>query len=443
MFLFSYNYKTKVQENRILRLQKSNEMKFAKYFLSAIAISAVFFSCSKDDDGGLIAVPPRDRGEQQTADDTSLQNYLKTHFYTLKDIDLNNDDIAEYQVPLFDTIAGDNAVQQSIWDSEFLETKIVTRDEIDYILYILKFNEGAGIAERKSSPVFTDSIYVTYRGEMLYDNVDEDGDGIPDEADVDADGDGVADVIDEETRMDSDGDGIADDADADDDGTPGTDPGKEDADGDGIIDEKDPVDNNDLNRRVFDSAVTPVWFNLAPPLQGFSVVDGFRDSTVDFKISSGFESPPPADGTVDYVNDFGDFTVFMPSGLGYFNTPPTGSGIPVYSPLIFSIQLYELNEADHDRDGIPSYLEDIDGDGSVVDSDDDTDSDGFSNYVDSDDDNDGTPTKDEITFLGDLNNDGAINVNQNDENREVIFYDDDGDGVPNHLDPDDEEFKND
>ena len=431
MFLFSYNYKTKVQENRILRLQKSNEMKFAKYFLPAIAISAVFFSCSKDDDGGLIAVPPRDRGEQQTVDDAALQNYLKTHFYTLKDIDLNNDNVAEYQVPLFDTIAGDNAGQQSIWDSGMWETKTVTRDEVDYVLYILKFNEGAGISERKSSPAFTDSTFVTYRGELLYDNVDKDGDGIPDEADVDADGDGVADVVDEETRTDSDGDGIADDADADNDGTPGTDPGKVDTDGDGIIDDKDPVDNNDPDRRVFDSAVTPVWFNLV------SVIEGFREATVDFKISSGLESPPPADGTVDYVDDFGDFTVFIPSGLGYFNTPPTGSGIPVYSPLIFNVQLYELNEADHDRDGIPSYLEDLDGDRLVIDIDDDTDSDGFSNYIDSDDDNDGTPTKDEITLLGDLNNDGSITVD------EITFYDDDGDGVPNHLDPDDEEFKND
>ena len=438
MFLFSYNYKTKVQENRILRLQKSNEMKFAKYFLSAIAISAVFFSCSKDDDGnGVVISPPRDRSEQQSLDDEILIDYLRTHFYTLKDVDLNSDNLPEYQVPVFDTIAGDNSDQQPLLESNNLVRKTYFRDEVEYAFYILRFNEGAGIDERKSSPTFADSTFITYRGELLYDYLDKDGDGITDEADVDADGDGLADVVNGETRIDSDGDGITDDADADIDGTPGTDPDKNDDDGDGIIDEKDPVDNNDLDRRVFDSAVTPVWFNLV------SVIEGFREATVDFKISSGLESSPPADGTLDYVNDFGDFTVFIPSGLGYFNSPPTGSGIPIYAPLVFNVQLYDLNEADHDRDGIPSYLEDLDGDRLVVDVDDDTDSDGFPNYLDSDDDNDGTPTKDEITFLGDLNNDGAINIDQDDADREIIFYDDDGDGVPNHLDPDDKEFKND
>ncbi|WP_130286361.1 FKBP-type peptidyl-prolyl cis-trans isomerase [Aquimarina brevivitae] len=406
-------------------------MKFVTYLLLAIAICTVVYSCRKDDDNEVVAVPVRDRGEQQIVDDALLQDYLRTHFYTLQDIDLNNDDIAEYQVPIFDTIAGDNSGQQSIWDSGLLETKSITRNDVNYTLYILKFNEGAGISERKSSPVFTDSTYVTYRGEILYDNVDADGDGIPDVADVDADGDGVADVIDEEVRTDRDGDGIADDSDADDDGTPGTDPGKEDSDGDGIIDEKDPVDNTDLDRRVFDSAVTPVWFNLV------SVIEGFREATVDFKVSSGLESPPPADGTVDYIDDFGDFTVFIPSGLAYYVNPPLGSGIPLYSSLVFNVQLYELNEADHDRDGIPSYLEDLDGDRLVIDEDDDTDNNGFSNYIDADDDGDGTPTKDEITELGDLNNDGSISLD------ELVFYDDDGDGVPNHLDPDDDEFKND
>ena len=72
-----------------------------------------------------------------------------------------------------------------------------------------------------------------------------------------------------------------------------------------------------------------------------------------------------------------------------------------------------------------------------MDIDDDIDEDGLSSYIDADDDGDGTPTRDEITVLGDLNNDGAITLD------EITFYDDDGDGTPNHRDPDDKDFKND
>ncbi|MDY8137729.1 hypothetical protein [Aquimarina sp. 2201CG5-10] len=419
------NCKTKVQENRILRPQKANEMNFRKYVFAAIIAIAALYACNNDDDDGIVSVPVRDRAEQQIADDQRLQDYLRTHFYTLVDVDLNNDGTPEYQTAKFDTIAGSNSGEQPIMDSPLLETKAINSNDVDYTLYILNFNQGGG--ERQ--PTFADSSFVTYRGALLYDNVDKDGDGIPDVADVDADGDGAADELDGEIRTDSDGDGIADDSDADDDGVAGTDPGQTDTDVDGIIDDKDPVDNNDPDRRVFDSAITPIWFDL------INLIQGFRESTVDFKGATGFVENP--DGTVSYNNDFGNFTVFIPSGLGYFASSAPGGGIPLYSSLIFSIQTYSANESDHDNDGIPSYLEDIDNDRSVVDTDDDTDENGFPNYIDGDDDGDGTPTSDEITLLGDLNGDNRITLD------EITFYDDDGDGTPNHLDPDDSDFKND
>jgi hypothetical protein len=37
--------------------------------------------------------------------------------------------------------------------------------------------------------------------------------------------------------------------------------------------------------------------------------------------------------------------------------------VPSYSPLVFSFKLFELQRLDQDGDGIPSYLEDLDGDG--------------------------------------------------------------------------------
>ncbi|WP_378176739.1 FKBP-type peptidyl-prolyl cis-trans isomerase [Aquimarina sp. SS2-1] len=392
-------------------------MNVRRYIFAIGVVLAALYACNNDDDDGIIAVPPRDEAEQQVNEDPIIQEYLKTHFFTLVDNPANPD----YQTVQFDTIAGDNSDQTSIWDSGLLDTKTVTSADVEYTLYLLKHNIGA---DGERQPTFADSTFVTYRGELFYDYEDDDGDGIPNDADVDANGDGEPDLIDDSvTKTDSDGDGVADDADLD------NNPDSPDSDEDGIIDEKDPVDNNNPNRRVFDSAVTPVWFDLV------TIIEGFRESIVDFKGASGFVEN--MDGTVNYNMDFGNFTVFIPSGLGYFAEPV--SGIPQYAPLIFNVQLYNSVESDHDNDGIPSHLEDLDGDRLVFDADDDTDANGFPNYLDPDDDGDRTLTEDEVTPVGDENGNGIIEPDLG----EIIFYDDDGDGTPNHLDPDDSDPKND
>ena len=113
-----------------------------------------------------------------------------------------------------------------------------------------------------------------------------------------------------------------------------------------------------------------------------------------------------SDGTVSYTG-FGAGVMFLPSGLAYF---ASGSGtIPSYTPLVFSFKLYEIQRQDQDADGIPSYLEDLNGDGYVYDfrntinyptaissNSDDTDADGIPNYIDVDDDGDNFTTKLEI-----------------------------------------------
>jgi hypothetical protein len=82
------------------------------------------------------------------------------------------------------------------------------------------------------------------------------------------------------------------------------------------------------------------------------------------------------DNTVTFRN-YGQGAIFIPSGLGYFNTS-TGS-IPSYSPLIFKINLYLVKQTDHDGDGILTADEfDQDGDGIA----DDTDGDGIYDYLD-------------------------------------------------------------
>nr|WP_294937661.1 hypothetical protein [uncultured Flavobacterium sp.] len=99
------------------------------------------------------------------------------------------------------------------------------------------------------------------------------------------------------------------------------------------------------------------------------------------------------DGTVSHTN-YGSGVMFLPSGLGYYNT---GAGtIPTYSPLIFTFNLHSLIRTDNDSDGIESRYEyAFNEDGTLVDTDDDNVPDPF----DHDDDNDGYQTIAEISYV--------------------------------------------
>jgi len=149
-----------------------------------------------------------------------------------------------------------------------------------------------------------------------------------------------------------------------------------------------------IENEVFDSSPNQVWFDLT------STIRGFAELLPKLRGSSGFVEN--GDGTLTYNDDFGIGVVFIPSGLGYFATPPTNTPIKRYQSIIFAVQLYQSNESDHDEDGVPSYLEDVTGDGRVNELDDngfpldDTDGNGFPNYLDRDDDGDGVFTINEI-----------------------------------------------
>ncbi|CAM2915949.1 FKBP-type peptidylprolyl isomerase [Flavobacterium frigoris] len=116
------------------------------------------------------------------------------------------------------------------------------------------------------------------------------------------------------------------------------------------------------------------------------------------------------DGTVSY-KDFGAGVMFIPSGLSYYSSG--SDNIPAYAPLVFSFKLYALQRLDQDGDGIPSYQEDLNGDGYMyyygntvnyptspadkIRYADDSDGDGIPNFLDVDDDADGYGTRSEIT----------------------------------------------
>ncbi len=88
---------------------------------------------------------------------------------------------------------------------------------------------------------------------------------------------------------------------------------------------------------------------------------------------------------------------------------------------------YVSTFVDDDNDGVPSQLEDINGNNDLED--DDTDGDGIPNYKDSDDDGDNVLTKDENP---DPNGDGILDDAQNTDGIDLPDYldiDDDNDGV--------------
>lgn len=174
-----------------------------------------------------------------------------------------------------------------------------------------------------------------------------------------------------------------------------------------------------LDNTVFDESVNSVWFDLT------TVVDGFTAGVTELNEATNISSNP--DGTLSYT-DSGIGAVFMPSGLAYFNIFQTG--IPQYSPLIFSYQLRKVKTTDHDGDGIFSKFEDLNGDKDLRSSDDLDNTDGdrtqlaiLYNYIDIDDDGDGVST---LFENADPNGDGDPSDAE----------DLDGDGIPGYLDPD-------
>lgn len=173
----------------------------------------------------------------------------------------------------------------------------------------------------------------------------------------------------------------------------------------------------ELDGGEFDSSPNPTWIDLAASIQGYRDVSRLFSGASSDLIDNG-------DGTTSFQG-FGIHAIFIPSGIGYFSTPPPT--VSFYAPLIFTVNTYRVNDfTDHDQDGVPSYLEDIDGDDFVRN--DDTDVNGVPNYVDGDDDGDGTLTINEVLF-----NDYTVdtNIGETDpvlaENEFIISRTDDND----------------
>ncbi|WP_299101186.1 hypothetical protein [uncultured Winogradskyella sp.] len=193
---------------------------------------------------------------------------------------------------------------------------------------------------------------------------------------------------------------------------------------------------------IFDVITTPEelllfgdGFNTFGAIRAWQLVMPMFKTAYDFDYDN---------GSIVY-EDYGLGIMFVPSGLGYFSGTSTGYS---YDNLMFKFELLQYEVEDHDNDGIPSYLEDLDNDIDVFN--DDTDEDGFPDYIDFDDDNDGVSTFNELitTYY-------SVDTNENEEEpvlaegeyeydrsetggvitiKTVTVVDSDSDGTPDYLD---------
>lgn len=195
-----------------------------------------------------------------------------------------------------------------------------------------------------------------------------------------------------------------------------------------------------LDLETFDLRLTRIKIPLVAAAT--STVRGFQLGLPEFKTAESIVDG--GDGFLQPRNG-GIGAIFIPSGMGYFNL--IEPGIPEYSPLIFSFNLYDATYLDTEFDGLLSSMEDLDNNNDV--SNDDTDGDGIPNFRDSDDDGDGTPTVNEVVQNSYTLNPGdpeptyeaneVVKTRDTDSNgvttiTTVVLTDTDGDGTPDYLD---------
>jgi hypothetical protein len=299
-----------------------------KYYFIVLVTTLFLFSCSKND-LSYTAEPLRDYSVQYTADNSMIEDYLKTYYFTVT----NHPGFSDDQDIVFTKIPSGGS-QNSIWSCLNSTTfpKLLSRDVnfhgIIYKVYYLVLREGTG-----EKPTNVDAVLASYRGDYL-----------------------------------------------------------------GQIASTSTASAYLTVTKFEETKYPQRFFGLTNTILGWSeIFPQFRTGTY---------TANNVDGTVSY-SDFGAGVMFVPSGLAYYASG--GGAIPSYSPLVFSFKLYEVQRLDHDGDGIPSYLEDLNGDGYIYDfrnttnyptapttNLDDTDGDGIPNFYDADDDGDNYTTKLEI-----------------------------------------------
>jgi hypothetical protein len=132
--------------------------------LSKLFFLLMVVSCQKDDDNVL--APPRDFAIQYATDLADIETYLNTHYMVVDAAD----NVAFLEIPAGGTqtsIAAqqDFPLQFKVIKNDRRITSLVdglVADPVDYKLYYLILNEGAG-----NKPGVVDSVFVNYKGWKL------------------------------------------------------------------------------------------------------------------------------------------------------------------------------------------------------------------------------------------------------------------------------------
>ena len=344
-------------------------MKLSKITILSLAFVTSFYACKKDDDTTPV-VPERDRAEVYAEDLAEIENFLETHYYNYEEF-LNNDIYSDTSTnPVSNT-------QNDTFEIKYFEITDSTPPNTQSLMDLLDNDPmvTSNVLKFKYVKDFTGLEYKLY-----YLIVRE----------------GLGETLHGLDRAIVSYRGIT------------------------------------IDETLFDSSVSPVNFNLTQISTSPGVVQGFRESLVEFRTAQSF-TENNSDGTTVYHNH-GIGASFIPSGLGYFSGFISNI-LSGYNPLLFKFNLIGRNDTDYDFDNIPSYLEDLNNNGDGFD--DDTDGDTVNNFFDNDDDGDGVLTRDEDLEDTDLNFDSDGDGDPtNDRNGDgnPLNDDTDGDGIPNYLD---------
>ncbi|WP_299116495.1 hypothetical protein [uncultured Winogradskyella sp.] len=153
--------------NLVLEIIKHMKIKALKFGISLLMLLAILISC-EEDDNSTSTVPVRDRTEQQVADRDSLLAYLSTHYYNSGFFEPSSDyeytDIIITELPQDDD---GNYLDMPDPDNNTLlidavETLTTTFLDTEYEYYVLRLNQGEGVA-----PKFTDAVRFRFEGSIV------------------------------------------------------------------------------------------------------------------------------------------------------------------------------------------------------------------------------------------------------------------------------------
>ncbi|MBD3582843.1 FKBP-type peptidyl-prolyl cis-trans isomerase [Flavobacterium selenitireducens] len=133
--------------------------------MSLLALALMLVNCRRDDDIG--PTKARDYTDQYAKDLADIEQFLKTHRYTV----INNPGQQNDQDVTFHAVQDGDP--RAIWFSDSLETRTVKTyrnqdKDIDYKMYFLRLRTGGGALNDKPSPTNTDEILASYTGKYLF-----------------------------------------------------------------------------------------------------------------------------------------------------------------------------------------------------------------------------------------------------------------------------------